>query len=82
MVAPPVKAGGVNSIVAWPLPGVAVPMVGAPGTTAWICRLRLTCGAAFQLPSPPWLAAIVQVPTATIETVVPLTVQVEMVVEL
>jgi hypothetical protein len=32
----PFDAGGVNEIVALPLPGVAVPMVGAPGTMAGV----------------------------------------------
>jgi hypothetical protein len=31
---PPLSAGGVNVIVAWPFPAVAVPMVGALGTVA------------------------------------------------
>ena len=57
-------------------------MVGAPGTTATICTLRVTCGAAFQFSSPAWFAAIVQAPTETIVTVVPLTVHTEIVVEL
>ena len=34
MAAPPVNAGAVNVTVAWVLPAVAVPMTGAPGTTA------------------------------------------------
>ena len=41
-----------------------------------------TCGAAFQLASPAWLALIVQVPTATKVTVVPDTVQTPVVAEL
>jgi len=32
MAAPPFEAGAVKAIVAWPAPGVAAPMVGAPGT--------------------------------------------------
>jgi hypothetical protein len=36
MAAPPFDAGGVNAIVACPLPGVALPIVGAPGTVAAI----------------------------------------------
>ena len=31
MVAPPFDAGAVNESAAWPLPGTAVVMVGAPG---------------------------------------------------
>ena len=31
IAAPPLEAGGVNDTIAWPLPGVAVPIVGAPG---------------------------------------------------
>ena len=36
MAAPPFDAGGVNAIVACPMPGVAVPIVGAPGTAAGV----------------------------------------------
>src|SRR6185436_3065883 len=32
MAAPPLEAGGVKAIVAWPAPGVPAPIVGAPGT--------------------------------------------------
>jgi hypothetical protein len=38
---PPFDAGAVKAIVAWPLPGVAVPMVGAPGTVAAIVIEKL-----------------------------------------
>lgn len=31
---PPFDAGGVKLMVAWALPGIAVPMIGAPGTVA------------------------------------------------
>ena len=34
MADPPLDAGGVNVIVSCPLPAVAVPIVGAPGTVA------------------------------------------------
>ncbi len=33
---PPSEAGGVKATVAWPLPAVALPMVGAPGTPAGV----------------------------------------------
>ena len=33
IAAPPFDAGAVNATVAWPLPGVAVTPVGAPGAT-------------------------------------------------
>src|SRR5450432_1926606 len=33
---PPSEAGAVNDTVACPLPAVAVPMVGAPGTEAYV----------------------------------------------
>ena len=36
MADPPLEAGGVKDIVACPLPGVAVPMVGAPGAPAGV----------------------------------------------
>ncbi len=46
MAEPPLEAGTVNATVAWALPALAVPIVGAPGTTAFTVKLRLTCGAA------------------------------------
>ena len=46
IVAPPVNAGAVKLTEAWVLPEVAVPMVGAAGTTAFTEKLRVT-----------WLAA-------------------------
>jgi hypothetical protein len=64
-VAPPVKAGAENVIDAWVLPPVAVPIVGAPGTTALTVKDWLTCGAALKLEFPAWFALIVQVPTVT-----------------
>jgi hypothetical protein len=36
---PPLNTGGVNVIVAWPLPLVAVPIVGASGTVAGVTEL-------------------------------------------
>ncbi|MNF13972.1 hypothetical protein D3C80_2159970 [compost metagenome] len=45
IAAPPADAGAVNATVASALPPVAVPMVGAPGTTAFTAKVRLTCGA-------------------------------------
>jgi hypothetical protein len=36
IVAPPLSAGGVNGTLAVVFPGVAVPIVGAPGTVAAI----------------------------------------------
>ena len=36
IAAPPFEAGGVKDTVAWPLPGVAVPIVGAPGAPAGV----------------------------------------------
>lgn len=82
MALPPLLAGAVKAIEAWPLPGMAVPMVGAPGavelsTTDWV-----TCAAARKFALPDWLAAMVQVPGATIVTVVPAMVQTDAVVEL
>jgi hypothetical protein len=38
---PPSDAGGVNDTVAELLPGVAVPIVGAPGTTVAVVDMRL-----------------------------------------
>jgi uncharacterized membrane protein YqaE (UPF0057 family) len=46
MLAPPLLAGAVKVMVACVLPAVAVPMVGAPGTTALTVNVWLTSGAA------------------------------------
>ena len=62
MAAPPSKAGAEKLTLAWASPAVAVPMVGAPGTTAFTVKERLTCKAASWVPSPAWSAATVQVP--------------------
>ena len=39
MAEPPLLTGGVNVMVAWPLPLVAVPIVGASGTVAGVIEL-------------------------------------------
>lgn len=39
---PPVKAGGVNATVACAFAALAVPMVGAPGATAFTVKVRVT----------------------------------------
>ena len=58
--------------VAWVLPAVAVPMVGAPGTTAFTVKDRVTVGAAFHTLLPAWSAAIVQEPAVTMVSAPPL----------
>jgi hypothetical protein len=62
MADPPFELGAVNVTEACVLPGVAVPIVGAPGTTAATVKLWVTVGAASVLPLPAWSALIVQVP--------------------
>src|SRR3989344_887167 len=62
MEAPPVLAGAVKPTEAWVSPAVAVPMVGAPGTTALTAKERDSVGAAFQAPLPAWSASMVQEP--------------------
>ncbi len=57
--------GAVNATDACVSPAVAVPIVGAPGTTAFTVKLRDTVDAARKLPSPGWFASIVQVPAVT-----------------
>jgi hypothetical protein len=52
--APPSLDGGVNAMVAAPLPGVAVPMTGAPGTVAGVTLLE----AADAAPVPRALVAV------------------------
>jgi hypothetical protein len=44
IAAPPLLAGAVKATLAWALPAVAVPMVGAPGTAA--ATLMLTVAVA------------------------------------
>jgi hypothetical protein len=46
---PPFEAGAVNAIVAWPLPGVAVPIVGALGTVAAIVIEKLCVAVPLEL---------------------------------
>ena len=62
ILAPPVDAGAVNATEVCPLLAVAVPIVGAPGTTAETVKDLLTRVAALYEPSPIWSALIVQVP--------------------
>lgn len=45
---PPLDVGAVNEIVACPSPGVAVPIVGAPGTEPEIPKLIKTVAAALK----------------------------------
>ena len=51
--------------VAWVSPAVAVPMVGAPGTTAFTVKVWVTVVAAFHTVLPTWSASIVQLPAVT-----------------
>ena len=46
MALPPLLAGDVKPIAATVSPGVAVPMVGAPGAVAEMMIGRVTCNAA------------------------------------
>ena len=41
---PPLEAGGVNLTVACPLPGVAAPIVGAPGTAPGVAFTAAEAG--------------------------------------
>ncbi len=65
IAAPPVLAGAVNATSAWALPAVAVPMVGAPGTTALTANVCDTVGAAWVAALPAWSASMVQLPALT-----------------
>ncbi len=51
--------------VAWALPAVAVPMVGAPGATALTLKVCETWGAALVAASPAWSALMEQLPAVT-----------------
>ena len=46
MALPPLEAGATNATVACASPGVAIPMVGAPGTDALMLTLWVTRAAA------------------------------------
>ena len=59
---PPVVTGGVNVIMAWPLPAVAVPITGAVGATAFTLKLCVTVGAGVKAALPAWSALTLQVP--------------------
>ena len=72
---PPVELGALNEMLSWAFPTVAVPIVGAPGVVATTPKLWVTIGAARKVALPPWFAAIVQVPVATIVTLPLATVQ-------
>ena len=69
--APPVNAGAVKVTLAWAAPFVAVPIVGAPGTTAAMVNDRLTWAAGRKDPLPAWSASIVQVPVVTVVSAPP-----------
>lgn len=62
---PPLLAGAVNAMAAWVSPAVAVPIVGALGTTAATVNVCETWGAAFQAVLPDWFAWIVHTPAVT-----------------
>ena len=65
MLAPPELAGAENVTEACVSPAVAVPIVGAPGTTALTLKVRETVAAALTLALPAWSASIVQLPAVT-----------------
>jgi hypothetical protein len=62
MLAPPFDAGGVKLTVAVVSPAATVPIVGAPGKTAFTVKVWLTVGAGIYISSPAWSALIVAVP--------------------
>ena len=71
-----------NNTVACALPAAAVTPEGAPGTIAVTVRLFVTVGATAYVASPAWLALMVQIPTPSAVTKLPLTVQTPVVAEL
>src|SRR5579884_3067678 len=71
MDAPPLEAGAVKVTDAWVSPAVAVPIVGAPGTTALTVNDCVTVGAAATVPLPAWSALIEQLPALTNVTAPP-----------
>ena len=62
---PPLLTGAVKLTLACALAAVAVPMVGAPGTTAETLKDCVTVEAARWLLLPAWSALMVQVPVVT-----------------
>src|SRR3569833_1572012 len=65
MALPPFELGAEMATVACAVPRVAVPIVGAPGTTALTLNERLTVVAAKYLLLPAWSVLLVQVPVET-----------------
>ena len=59
IAAPPLELGAVKLMVAWPLPAVAVPMVGAPGTVT-VVAVGVTETLADALPVPALLVALTE----------------------
>lgn len=74
MAVPPVLAGAVKVTVAWFTPALAVPMVGAIGTTALTVNVCVTVVPALKAASPAWSASIVHDPAVIKLNVPPLVV--------
>ena len=81
MTLPPLDAGAVKAIVACPLPGVAAPITGAPGTPPTIPKLTDAVAERY-VAFPAWVAVMLQVPNAIMVTFDPVTVHTAVVVEL
>ena len=79
---PPLLDGGSKLNTPRPSRATTDRFCGADAAIALIATLRVTCAAALKLALPAWLAAMVQVPTATCVTFWPVTVQTLGVVEL
>ena len=62
MLLPPVVTGALKLTLAWALPAVAVPITGAPGTTALTRNDWLMVVAALVAALPAWSALMVQLP--------------------
>ena len=65
MALPPFEPGAVKAMLAAPLPDVAAPMVGAPGTTAFTLNACVTVAAGRKAALPAWLALMEQAPVVT-----------------
>lgn len=63
--APPIEAGAEKLTVADVSPAEAVPIVGAPGATAFTVNVRETVVAALVEAFPDWSASILQEPAVT-----------------
>jgi hypothetical protein len=76
---PPLLTGAVNVTVTWPLPAVAVPIVGAPGTVDGVTEFEATLGRPVPLAFVAVTVKVYAVPLMSTITVIGLAVPVEVI---